>query len=179
VSNQRGGRRGSGADSDVARVRCAELADADEAIRLAAVMYEAMGMNASGDAWRRAAVDQLRRRLGGDVMVLVVDDPAVPGRLAAIGAASVGTRLPGPGNLAAKVGYIQWMSTDSSWRRRGLARSITAALVDWVTQQGAGWVELHATPQAEPLYRALGFAAGPNPGLRIRFQPTLPGQPSS
>lgn len=45
------------------RVRLADLDDADEIIRLAGLMYEAMGVDASGEAWREMAADQLRHRL--------------------------------------------------------------------------------------------------------------------
>jgi Acetyltransferase (GNAT) family len=54
-------------------------------------------------------------------------------------------------------------------RRRGLARAITAALIDWFGEEEVRSVELHATQEGEPLYRALGFDQGMNPGLRIRL----------
>lgn len=150
-------------------VRPAHLEDAGEVIRLAALMYEAMGLDASGEAWRRTATDELRRRLGRDVIVYVVDDPEHPGRLAATGAGSIAVRLPGPANPSAQVGYIQWISTDPAWRRRGLARSITVSLLRWFSERQVRSVELHATPAGERLYRELGFDHGDNPGLRLRL----------
>ncbi|MHB8658955.1 MAG: GNAT family N-acetyltransferase [Solirubrobacteraceae bacterium] len=149
--------------------RRALLSDVDEVIRLASLMYQAMGMDASGKEWGRAAADHLRRRFGDDVMVFVVDDPMRPGRLSASGAGSIAARLPGPGNLSARIGYIQWVSTDIAWRRRGLARAVTRALLDWFVEQEVRSVELHATQEAEPLYGALGFDQGMNPSLRIRL----------
>jgi GNAT superfamily N-acetyltransferase len=156
-------------------VRRGALDDTAEVIRLAAAMYEAMGMDANGTTWRRSAADQLASRLGDEVMVFVVDDPTTPGRLAATGAGSIATRLPGPGNPDAKVGYIQWVSTDPAWRRRGPARSITAALLKWFADRAVGSVELHATRAGEPMYRALNFNEGPNPALRMRLEPPAPG----
>jgi len=153
-------------------VRHADLDDADEVIRLAGLMYEAMGIDASSEAWRQMAADHLRRRLGDDVMVAVVDDPTRSGRLAATGAGVIAVRLPGPGSPSARVGYVQWVSTDFAWRRRGLARAITVALLDWFTERQVCSVELHTTPEGEPLYRALGFDQGRNPGLRIQLAPT-------
>jgi GNAT superfamily N-acetyltransferase len=155
-------------------LRRALLDDADEVIRLAALMYEAMGIDASGTTWRLMAADQLRRRLGDGVMVLVVDDPTCPGRLASTGAGSIATRLPGPGNPSARVGYIQWVSTEPAWRRHGLARAITVALIDWFAEQQVPSVELHATLDGEPLYRALGFDQGMNPGLRLQLGQAAP-----
>jgi ribosomal protein S18 acetylase RimI-like enzyme len=131
-------------------------------------MYESMGLDASDEHWQVAAVEALAKRLGQDVAAFVVDDPAVTGRLAASGAASVATRLPGPSNPAATVGYIQWVSTDPRWRRRGMARAITQELVEWLRQRGVRSIELHATPDGEAMYRSLGFGQGQNPGLRLR-----------
>jgi GNAT superfamily N-acetyltransferase len=153
----------------VIAVRAGTLADTPEVIRLAGLMYEAMGMDASGHAWREAAGQALATRLGKDAAVFVADSPASPGRLAAAGAGTIARRLPGPANPGARVGYIQWVSTDPPWRRRGLASQITTALLEWFAERGVPSVELHATGTAEGLYRSLGFGPGPNPGLRIRL----------
>lgn len=149
-------------------VRLATDRDVAEIIRLAGLMYEAMGLGASNERWRLAAARALEQRLGHDVAVFVVDDLAAPGRLAACGAASVTTRLPGPANLDASFGYIQWVSTDPRWRRRGMARAVTQELVEWLRERGVRSIELHATPDGEALYRSLGFGQGQNPGLRLR-----------
>jgi GNAT superfamily N-acetyltransferase len=153
-------------------VRLADLDDADEIIRLAGLMYEAMGVDASGQGWRQRAADQLRHRLGDDVMVAVVDDPTRSGRLVATGAGVIAVRLPGPRNPSARVGHVQWVCTDFGWRRRGLARAVTITLLDWFAARQVPSVELHATPDGESLYRALGFEQGWYPGLRIRLAPT-------
>ena len=142
-------------------VRQADREDAGEIIRLAALMYQAMGLDAAAAA--------LPRRLGADAVVFVADVPGSAGRLAATGAGTIATRLPGPANRGATVGYIQWVSTDPQWRRRGLARLITAALLGWFREREVRAVELHATPEAAALYRSLGFGPGANPGLRIRL----------
>ncbi|WP_298338805.1 GNAT family N-acetyltransferase [Ferrimicrobium sp.] len=149
--------------------RRARLSDVDEVIRLASLMYEEMGMDTSKTEWRQAAAEHVRRRLGDELMVFVVENPTHPGHLVATGAGSIAARLPGPNNPSARVGYIQWISTDVAWRRRGLARAITVALINWFGDQQVRAVELHATQEAEPLYRALGFDQGTNPGLRVRL----------
>jgi GNAT superfamily N-acetyltransferase len=150
-------------------VRQADREDAGEIIRLAALMYQAMGLDAADPTWRAAAAAALPRRLGADAVVFVADVPGSAGRLAATGAGTIATRLPGPANPMATVGYIQWVSTDPQWRRRGLARLITAALLGWFREREVRAVELHATPEAAALYRSLGFGPGANPGLRIRL----------
>jgi GNAT superfamily N-acetyltransferase len=159
-------------------VRAATAGDTDEIIRLAGLMYEAMGTDASAGDWREAARANLATRLGRDVAVFVADDPCDPGRLAATGAGTIVRRLPGPANPAALAGYIQWVSTDQRWQRRGLARQITAALLGWFAARDVRSIELHATEQGEPLYRSLGFGPGENPGLRIRLAPGPPGDVS-
>lgn len=148
-------------------VRRAEPSDADEVVRLVSLMYETMGVDTSTSRWRSAAMRALRDETRNDLAVLVVDDPTGMGRLAATGAAIVATRLPGPRNLDARVGYIQWVATDPSARRMGFARAITGRLLDWLFGQGVGSVELLATPAAELLYRSFGFSPGEYPALRL------------
>ncbi|TXR56783.1 GNAT family N-acetyltransferase [Quadrisphaera setariae] len=148
--------------------RAAVPADADEVLRLAAVMYAAMGVVVVPE-WYEVARTSLLSRLGEDVAVVVVDDATRPGALAACGAGVTSQRLPGPTNLTARVGYLQWVCTDEAWRRRGLARAVTTALLEDFRRRDVWAVELHATPDGEGLYRSLGFTEGPNPGLRLRL----------
>jgi GNAT superfamily N-acetyltransferase len=158
-------------------VREAHVGDTPEVLRLAGVMYEAMGRDPSQSEWREAATEQLRRRLGQDVMVMVAEDPISPDRLVATAAASIATRLPGPGKASGRVAYVQWIATDPAWRRRGLAREVTTALLEWLTTRDVPIVELHATAEAAPMYRALGFEPGPYPAMRLGLMPSQTGSP--
>ena len=54
------------------------------------------------------------------------------------------------------------------YRRRGAARALTAAAVDWARGRGCAAVRLIASEQAEPLYRGLGFTDGRELVLRLR-----------
>ena len=119
-------------------------------------MYSSMGLDVTDSAWIAAAHDQFTTRLGSDLTVFVVDHPDRDG-LAASCAGTIATRLPAPNNISARVGYIQWVATDDDARRRGHARDVMAALLDWYESNGVTVVELHATADAEPLYRDLGF----------------------
>lgn len=149
------------------QVRAAEPDDVEQVVRLAGLMYESMGIKPAESNWRDVAQAAFAERVGRGLVVFVVDDPARPGVLAACGAGTTALRLPGPHNLGAQVGYLQWISTDPRWRRRGLARAVTSALVDEFRTRGVGVVELHATAQAEGLYRSLGFSQGGSLGLRL------------
>jgi GNAT superfamily N-acetyltransferase len=56
-------------------------------------------------------------------------------------------------------GYVAQVGVDPAYRRRGIARRITSALVDAASARGYAWLELDATPMAEPLYKELGFVS--------------------
>jgi GNAT superfamily N-acetyltransferase len=143
------------------RARPATLEDADEVIRLAAVMYSSMGQDPTDPRWITTATAQFRSRLGEDLGAFVVDHPDRSG-LAASAAATVTTRLAGPNNLAARFAYVQWVATDPDARSRGYGRAVMTALLQWCEHEGVVYVELHATEAGEPLYRDLGFNdAGP------------------
>ena len=48
---------------------------------------------------------------------------------------------------------------EPSYRRRGLARQLMVAILDWCREEGIGRVVLHPTDAARPLYASLGFGA--------------------
>ena len=156
-----------GAVSAQPPARPARLADTAEVVRLAGVMFGSMGHQVT-DEWRRAAEAAFRRRLGHDMAAFVVDRPDRRPGLAASGAGVVATRLPGPSNLQARVGYIQWICTDAGFRRLGLGRQVMLALLDWYDRSDVPVVELHATADGEPLYRSLGFSQDGAVALRRR-----------
>jgi GNAT superfamily N-acetyltransferase len=137
--------------------RPATADDVDEVVRLAGVMYASMGHDITQPEWIAAARDAFTSRLGGDLAVFVVDAPDRAG-LAASGAGTISTRLPAPNNVSARVGYIQWVATDEDARRQGHGGAVMTALLDWYAEQHVPVVELHATPDGEPLYRELGFS---------------------
>jgi GNAT superfamily N-acetyltransferase len=150
------------------KVRAATAADADEVVRLAVMMFESMGMDASSAAWQDAARRHVEERLGRDVAIFVVDDPG-DRRLAAVAAGTIVERLPTPFNPGARTGYVQWVCTEPAFRGRGLARELMAWLLGWFEAEGVTTIELHATEAAEPLYRSLGFdSSGP---LALRRRP--------
>jgi GNAT superfamily N-acetyltransferase len=154
-----------------AAVRPGVAGDTPEVLRLAALMYESIGIDASGAPWREAATQQISERLGQDVALFVVDDPSDHRRLAATGAGSIARQLPSPESPSATVGHIQWISTDPAWRRRGFARQIMLALLDWFRRNDVPVVELYAAPLGEGLYRELGFKEGQSPTLGLCLEP--------
>ncbi|WP_279592255.1 GNAT family N-acetyltransferase [Streptomyces sp. KS 21] len=86
-------------------------------------------------------------------------------RRPACGIGTVEQRLPGPHLCNGRVGQVIGVVTDSAHRRRGHSRAIMGALLDWFREREAARVDLYASAQGEPLYRALGFDDHPDPAL--------------
>jgi GNAT superfamily N-acetyltransferase len=49
--------------------------------------------------------------------------------------------------------------TEHDFRRRGIARLIMTAILEWIKAQGLRSVNLHASPEGRTLYETLGFKA--------------------
>lgn len=84
--------------------------------------------------------------------------------------------LPNPLTEACLHGYLFNVYTAPEARRQGLARALTVHLLDAARSRGASMVELHASKDAEALYRDMGFV--PTPEFRLILDPTVapPGQ---
>ena len=121
-------------------------------------MFDSMAIAADDDAWIAAAVDHFRLVLASDDVIGVVVE-APDGRLAASGVIELQQRIPSPWNPAGTSAYISTMSTDVPWRRRGFARAVLERLVAEARHHNVQRVELHATPDAAPLYRSIGFTS--------------------
>lgn len=158
------------AEQHEVKIRPATVADVDEVVRLAEVMFGAVGYDVSDPSWLTSARAVLSARLGDDAAAFVVDHPAGDGTLIASGAGTILQRLPGPANPTARVGYIQWIATEPEWRGRGLARAVMLELLQWYRENDVLSVELHSSAAGERVYRALGFDEGPHAGLRLRLQ---------
>jgi GNAT superfamily N-acetyltransferase len=143
-------------------------ADTSELVRLRQVMYDALeGVMDTTKGWEASCAALLERGLAdGSFVAFVADDPEEG--LAACGVGMVASRLPGPGNLSGRYGYIQSMATDPEHRRKGLARGILDALLAWFAAEGVDAVDLHASVEGEPLYRSKGFTEGETLELRWR-----------
>ncbi|MBM7170285.1 GNAT family N-acetyltransferase [Streptomyces sp. G44] len=152
-------------------VRAAGEDDLPELVRLRASLFEELGGDyfdpASGcDDWRHHLAAVLREQLASDdARILVVDGDA---GLAACGIGTVDQWFPGPHNVNGRVGHVIGVVTDVPYRRRGYSRAILRALLHWFREREASRVDLYASPEGEPLYRALGFVDHPDPALYWR-----------
>jgi GNAT superfamily N-acetyltransferase len=104
----------------------------------------------------------------GSKAAFVVDHPDGGGGLIASAAGSITQWLPTVFNADGRYGYVQWVATDPEFRRRGNSRAVMVALLNWFRTQHVAFVDLRATPEAEALYRSLGFTDVDTPLLRLR-----------
>ncbi|MGA4845108.1 GNAT family N-acetyltransferase [Streptomyces sp. G5(2025)] len=151
-------------------VRQAVADDLPELLRLRASLFEDLGGDyfnpaAAGDDWRHHLAAVMKEQLTSDTAtarILVVDGGS---GLAACGMGTVDQWFPGPHNVNGRVGHVIGVVTDVPYRRRGYSRAIMRELLDWFREREASRVDLYASPEGEPLYRALGFVDHPDPAL--------------
>ncbi|WP_406204952.1 GNAT family N-acetyltransferase [Streptomyces decoyicus] len=141
--------------------RAAVPEDATELVRLRRLMFLAMNGRDSPGSWERDAEATVRRQLvGADARLagfVVAGDEAGAPHLAACALGTVEERLPSPSHPSGRFGFVFNVCTDPRYRGRGYARATTEALLGWFAERGVTRVDLHATDDAEPLYRSLGF----------------------
>lgn len=110
----------------------------------------------------RAARDYrpwLRARLksGKVVGLLAVDRTGLP---RAGGCLWFRENPPRPDRPGLELAYIMSIYTAPAWRRRGVGRAITLALVEIARSRGHQLVSLHASDSGRELYATLGFEEG-------------------
>ncbi|NEY31163.1 GNAT family N-acetyltransferase [Streptomyces sp. PRKS01-65] len=153
-------------------VRRAVPGDAGEVLRLRQVMLDSLAAAPGSAQWQADSLPVLRGRLAdpdGDFAAFVVDHPRRPGALAALVAGTLEYRIGRAGNPRGLVGHVFSVATDPQERRRGHARACMTELLEWFRERGAGHVMLNASPDAEPLYRSLGFTRDPDPSMRLHL----------
>ncbi|MFC7216878.1 GNAT family N-acetyltransferase [Streptomyces polyrhachis] len=144
-------------------IRPARVGDASELVRLRRMMFAAMNGRDEPGSWERDARAVLEEQLGAEPAALgaFVVDGAEPGRLAACAVGRMEQRLPAPGHPTGRFGFVFSVCTEPRYRGRGYGRGVMLALLDWFAGRGVSRVDLHASPEAERLYRSLGFREHP------------------
>ena len=141
-------------------VRRASVEDAWELTRLRRVMLKNF-QDIHDDLWEYACKDAFEQALAdpdGMIQAFVVDAGDFPGKLAACSVGLIEQRLPSPDNHSGLIGYIQSVSTDPDYRRRGYARTAVEATLEWLDSCGVPKTELTASSMGDDLYRELGFS---------------------
>jgi GNAT superfamily N-acetyltransferase len=154
-------------ENDLFSLRMATAADAPALTRHRRLMFEEMGRddsaaNSAMDAWMYAHLAGLMES-GEYVGWLATDSSG-----ALIGGGGLQRRqvLATPENRTGRSALILNVYVEPPWRRRGVARRLMLAMVDWCHGEGLTDIRLHASEQGRPLYLSLGFT--PTNEMRLR-----------
>lgn len=157
-------------------LRPSTLGDVDLHVRHRVAMFEDMDYGDAAGRERMAATfrDRLRTWITlGEVRGFIAEsgERPVAGALLQFKEA-----LPNPLTPQAVRAYVFNVYTDPDSRGKGLARRLTTALLEVAHGQGVGIVELHASKQAETLYRSMGFEPTSEYRLILDSEIQKPGQ---
>ncbi|MCX5206576.1 GNAT family N-acetyltransferase [Streptomyces sp. NBC_00237] len=161
------------------RVRQAVQDDVPELVRLRAMLFENLGgdffnpeshenSEERDGGWRGELAVVLKEQVASESVRILVVDAGDGSGLAACGIGTIEQRLPGPHLRNGRIGHVIGVITDPAHRRRGHSRAVLEELLDWFRHQFVARVDLYASAEGEPLYRALGFDDLPDPALYWR-----------
>jgi len=140
------------------RIRRATVEDAPVIARHRAAMFRDMGDASVDDAARieRASVLYLRRMISERRFLGWLAERQ--GEVVAGGGLVVSQLLPRPGAVdGGEQALILNVYCEPEHRRRGLARALMAAMLEWCKRERIAKVVLHASQDGRPLYESLGF----------------------
>lgn len=139
-------------------VRPAVPADAESIVRLRSAHVLSEPMN---EEWILRCTEELAPRLAhtGDARAFVIDTG--DGSIDACALGLIHPLLPTPAYPKGLAARVHVVATRPDVRRRGYARAVVSALLDHLRTEQITLFELHASEEAAPLYRELGFAGSP------------------
>ncbi|MFD1845175.1 GNAT family N-acetyltransferase [Arthrobacter flavus] len=172
------------------KVRSADLEDVLEMVRMRHAVFRSMADAGAASrpeeiedtSWyvnaKEAIAHQINRGTLGAFVIDAESSSLHPANaasrpLSACAIATLDERLPGPGFPQGLSGSMSSVFVEPTHRGRGYARLVVSAGISWLESRGAEVVDLHATPQATQLYRALGFTEPRSLSLRRVFTSTL------
>jgi GNAT superfamily N-acetyltransferase len=140
------------------RIRRAVIEDAPVIARHRAAMFRDMG-DASGDDVARiesASIPYLRQMMSERRFLGWLVERQ--GAIVAGGGLVISQLLPRPGAIEGGAqALIVNVYCEPEHRRRGLARALMAAMLDWCKRERIAKVVLHASRDGRALYESLGF----------------------
>lgn len=156
-------------DAPAAAVPAPRLATPDDAGEIVRLRSDFVLSEPLDEEWLGRCRDHLASRLepGGDARAYVVGGPS--GRLVSCALGLIHPVLPAPKYPKGLAGRIHAVATVPSYRRRGHARAVLAALLEHLERDGVTLYELHASAEAAPLYEEVGFARDPALMRMTRF----------
>jgi GNAT superfamily N-acetyltransferase len=161
--------------SEKIRIRRASAKDLATVMHHRTSMFTDMGHADPGalEAMRRTSEPLFRRGLeNGSYLGWLAEDPE--GVIVAGGGIIVLEFHSHPRDPRARRAWIVNMFTEPGFRRRGLARRLMAAMIEWCREAELASVFLHASDEGRPLYESLGFI--PTNEMRLDFQQTAAGR---
>jgi GNAT superfamily N-acetyltransferase len=75
--------------------------------------------------------------------------------------------VPGRLDPTPRRAWIHSLYIEPAFRRRGIARQLTARIMAWCRARGFQWIYLHSSEQGRPLYESLGFESSSE--MRVRL----------
>ncbi|WND40747.1 GNAT family N-acetyltransferase (plasmid) [Streptomyces sp. BB1-1-1] len=140
-------------------VRAATTTDAEAIIRMRSAHVLSKPLD---EDWIRRCTQELAPRLTdqGDARAFVIDAP--DGTMAACALGLIHPVLPAPAYPRGLAARVHVVATHPDHRRLGYARAVVSALLDHLADvEQVTLFELHASVEAQPLYRELGFTGSP------------------
>ena len=155
---------------DIYSLRCAVPDDLEIVLRHRRRMFEDMGRGdpASLAAMEGAAAPLLRRWLADGRYRGWLVEAGGEGVVAGGGIVLV-EFLPNTVSAQTRRAWVMNVFTEPAHRRRGLARRLMDAMVDWSRAEGLPALFLHASADGRPLYEDLGFE--PTSEMRLFLTP--------
>lgn len=148
----------------VGRVRRAAAGDVAGLVMLRGEMFEAMGIDASGESWRVAAHEWFTGRLRNpDYGIFVVE---LDGVVAASAVGAIRDAAPSPSCPNGRDILINNVCTLPAYRGRGLGSAVFDAVLSWARETGVERAELMATDGGRGIYEKAGFAMNSSPAMR-------------
>jgi GNAT superfamily N-acetyltransferase len=118
-------------------------------------------MRAPSEAWTRAAME------AGRYIGFFAEDAT--GQVVAGAGLWLMEWLPNPDDVTGRRGYILNVYTEPHARKRGLAKRLVCAAMDWCAERGISIMLLHASDAGRPIYESIGFTQT----SEMRFQMAL------
>jgi GNAT superfamily N-acetyltransferase len=152
-------------------IRPSLLADLETHVAHRFAMFRDMGMG--DDAGRERMGTAFRERLRTWMIQGVARGwiAEAEGQAAAGALVFLKESLPVPHLETCVRAYLANVFVDPHWRGKGLARRLSETALDFCRGQGIPVMELHASLQAEPLYRSMGFV--PTSEFRMVLDPSV------
>lgn len=137
--------------------RCARVDELEICAEYWRAMYAEIGnidVHAFRPDWKAQFVTYFSRRIvEGEARWFVCEaDGAIVGSACALLTADYPSEIHG-----LRFGYILGVRVDPAMRKRGIARRLTQACVEYLKERQCVRIALHASPMGRPIYEAMGF----------------------